>query len=1357
VPQSSQDHTLAARVSVRVVDGASEVVGAGFLIGPDLVATCAHVVAAAIGADAYTAAAPSEEIRLDFPLLGESAIAVVHRWVPIEYDGTGDIAVLRVLGRPPVGTRMPPLRRIDQLWGDPFRVLGFPAGLVDGVWSTGQIRGAQGTRWFQLQTSVGDQPIVEGFSGAPVWHEGTGAVVGMTVASDRSETTTTAYLIPIEQILGTDPELLPCPYRGLEPFDEQHAEFFFGRDDDIAALVDAVAAHPLVTVAGPSGVGKSSLVRAGLIPRLRAAGYRIALLRPVPRQPVGPALSAELEDGEPAADVVLVVDQFEELAATAPEAARELLERVGELVRAPAPIKAVLTLRSATLDDVMAPQVAGLLSAGTVFLPPMARDQLRTAIVAPAERAPGLSFETGLIDRILDDAAAEPGQLPLVESLLTELWNRRDGGYLTLEAYQRAGGVAGVIANHAEAVIADFTDPDDESRLRRLFTALAAPDREGRFVRTPLSWADLAPDLRPLVQRLAAGRLLVIERTAGGAEHVQLAHQALVAHWPRLRDWLTEDRDFLAWRAQLDQQRERWEATDRDDGGLLRGTALAAAREWLPARSADVSAAGQEYVRRSHARQRREVRRWRLVTAVLGVLVLAAGALSVVTTISRNEVGERLRLANAELIAQSALTNELADPVTATALALAAWRADPHNTTAQTAMLRMSMAMRSADQVFPAVVDEPVPGFGSSEDGDTIVVREGPGIVVLTGARGTALQRWVVPDVPPGLDRYILSTDGRHLAAIGESREVYVWDVAARRGPALVESAAGRVDPVTVSISSDSRRLHWLADTPAGTELVIRNIAGNRPVSHGLGPITDDRVTGVFLTADPRVAIEVANADDGLPGRVTARSLIDGSVMADFPPDTALTGGDLTLSCAPDTGSQAVVRSAITGQELRRVDLLTQQCTDKYLRDRQSADGPYLMEPRAATKVRDSDVYRITALHDGRTFDLTAPPSSLWTQNIPISNLARTALASDDRVDVLLPSGTSIMRLRGVADTGGVLPNTPWAVGLSSDQRFQVAISPDSYAVLEPGTRNVLGSLQRAALQVQGEQHELVDSDRLTIRTKAGDYWAYVEYGLPSLSVIDHYATTPADGEEPPDNIAISATVDHVAFMARGLIGVFDRNTGKPVGAPIRLADNPERGMYFATAQPKLDLRPGAAGQVAVVGPDAVELWNPVTGVREGAIRLPRTITSEIVVDSTGTRAALGGVDSVHVLDLERQIMLTEPLLLTSPSILKGFTEDGNIAVLLQLDDDEYGLSIWNPSTRREVGPLRLSAVHDIGSTRTHGGQLMAYGLEGALPLMLQLTPTAWSEQLCRITNRAFTDVERALIPEGTGVDSPCA
>jgi hypothetical protein len=112
-------------------------------------------------------------------------------------------------------------------------------------------------------------------------------------------------------------------------------------------------------------------------------------------------------------------------------------------------------------------------------------------------------------------------------------------------------------------------------------------------------------------------------------EVVELAHQALIEHWPRLRDWLEQDRAFLAWRAQTDQQRERWESAGRDDGALLRGSALVAAGEWVPARDAEVAAPTREFVGRSVARQRRDVPRVRVVVAVLAVLALAAGTLAV--------------------------------------------------------------------------------------------------------------------------------------------------------------------------------------------------------------------------------------------------------------------------------------------------------------------------------------------------------------------------------------------------------------------------------------------------------------------------------------------------------------------------------------------------------------------------------------------------------------------------------------------------------------------------------------------------------------------------------------------------------
>jgi hypothetical protein len=140
---------------IRNEDG---VVGGGFLVGPDLVVTCAHVVADALGASPYSPSPPDAPVQLDFPLLTNGADptrsgrGVVVRWVPVAEDGGGDLALLR-LSVPPPGVHVPPLRRIDRLWDHGFSVLGFPAGHPGGVWSRGLIRGEQGTRWFQLQTT----------------------------------------------------------------------------------------------------------------------------------------------------------------------------------------------------------------------------------------------------------------------------------------------------------------------------------------------------------------------------------------------------------------------------------------------------------------------------------------------------------------------------------------------------------------------------------------------------------------------------------------------------------------------------------------------------------------------------------------------------------------------------------------------------------------------------------------------------------------------------------------------------------------------------------------------------------------------------------------------------------------------------------------------------------------------------------------------------------------------------------------------------------------------------------------------------------------------------------------------------
>lgn len=1383
------DQSLAARVVVRVLDRGGAPVGAGFLAGPDLVATCAHVVADALGADPY-GPPPTATVHLDLPLFVDPAAArpaldaEVLRWQPIQPDGSGDIAILRVRGPLPAGARMPPVRRVDRLWGHGFRVLGFPEGLADGVWATGLIRGEQGTRWFQLQAAPGEEPVVGGFSGSPVWDEESGAVVGMTVAADASGTTTTAYLLPIDQVLGVDPELLPCPYQGLAPFGEEHAAFFFGRERDIETLSAAVAEHPLVAITGPSGAGKSSLVRAGLLPRLRTGGARVVEVVALPGTSAVDALVAALPAtpdsrprlGDPAQRpaalhdlatslaqpcTVLLVDQFEEVAATEPDTARELLTLVGELVSALPreddgwPVRAVLTLRSATIDEVVVPRFAALLGAGTVLLPPMERGQLREAIVAPAERAPGLTFEPGLVDRILDDAAAEPGQLPLVESLLTELWGRRAGGMLTVEAYERAGGVAGVVATHAEEVVAGVGDDADGLQLRRLFTSLAAPDRDGRFVRRPQRIADLAADLHPLVAPLVAGRLIVVEQIGGDGDRIQLAHQALIAHWPRLRDWLTQDRDFLSWRDGLEQQRDRWETAGRDDGALLRGSALAVAQEWLPARTGDVSPAAREFVDRSRARQRREVRRWRVVTAVLAVLVLVAGTFGAVAVTSRNQVSAQLRLANAEILGQAALQRIGADPVTAAALALTAWQADPTNPTVRSALARLTMATQSVEAVYPDLTEQPFGVFGTSSHGMTVAIREDDRrIAVFYGIPAGSVDRWEVPGVPPGSSAARLSTDGHVLVVPDPAGGLAIWDLVARTGPMRIDDPAVLpVDAGSLRLSPDGRRLTGLIPSRDGKfDLVVRDIARGTALPHRLNPIQEPTLAELEPTLDPDIVLEALQEPDG---RIRAVSLSDGTVHFEHA-SHSLIAGPFVLTCAPDDPRAVLVRAAESGADRQRIGLLA-PCTRDYLKSHVSADQLHLVEARTADRERDVDLFRITSLADGPAFELAAPPD---TRAAATEQNTMTLTAVVPRPDggrtVLLPRARSLVVLR--AEPAPRLPSTPETMVLSSDERYEVALLGDRMTVLDASTQLPVAETPLAAPPDGSNFIEV--SDAVGVLSSAPRRRDYAEYAIPSLTPTRRTDLGLFPDPPIPTEPVMRTTPERLVLLTDGLVYTWDRRTGDILGAPMFLATTPARTQRLLENR-EIAARPGPVPQVAVgTGIDQIELWNPVTGVQDGVLHTsPARSAIDMSYDLTGTRLIVLGQDlTLQLWDVDRREPASRPIAVTSLGIPQGLDADGYLAIVEPTAvPDVHQLTFWDVSTGRQSGSVRISTAYPGNEPLTGDGTRLRFSAkDGALPIAFPLTAAQWVEHLCRFTDRHFTGEERNLMPAGVDVERPC-
>ncbi|QYN33423.1 trypsin-like peptidase domain-containing protein [Pseudonocardia sp. DSM 110487] len=1331
------------------------VVGGGFVVGPDLIATCAHVVAEAVDADPYAPEAPTATVRVDFPLTGDDAPvpleAVVERWAPIRDDGTGDVALLRLTA--PAPARVPPVRRIARLWGHDFRVLGFPDGGTDGVWTSGRIRGEQGTRWFQLHTGAGEPRVEPGFSGAPVWDTASGAVVGMTVAAIRGDTTQAAYLIPIDAVFALDQELVPCPYPGARPFDTEHAAYFHGRDDDIERLADATSRLPLVAVAGPSGVGKSSLVRAGLLPRLLAGGTPVVECR-LDVDPVGNLVSA-VADAVPG--TVVVLDQFEELATLAPETAGALLDEV--IARtSTGRIRAVLTLRWTAFER-LDPRLTAALDEATVLVTPLDRAGLREAIVGPAEQAPGLSFEEGLVDRILDDAGTEPGQLPLVSALLADLWDHRDDGRATLRGYLECGGVAGALAQHADRVVDSLQA--DEPTLRRLFTALAEPGRDGRFVRRPVLLRDLPPEQRALAEALAGRRLLVVTR-----DTVELAHQALVEHWPRLRDWLTADREFLSWLAGLQERRRRWESGGRDDGALLRGAPLAAAVEWVESRADDVAAADQDYVRLGVAMARRRMRRRRVVTAVLAVLLLVIGSLSVLAVQRRDVLAGQLATANAGIIGREALARVPTDPALAAQLALAAWRADPGHPAARDALARTYLGLHTAEAEFADLSPEPIESMVVR--GDTALLYTAPHPVVLTGLSGPAPQRHELTDLPPGSGTPILSPDGRRLAVTLTDRPVV-----------LLRDLTGQL-PVRELPGTPGTSLSLPVFAPGGDVLMWGVVSASQEVSvqlwdlrrdaeivNRLGTLPSDVRAG-WPTDDPgRVLLRHGTfGQDGT--RLVVRSVADGSEVATLPPDTGVApdGGALVrIDHDPEFRMPAtvVVDPPVGAAPTRRLTAGDVNVSWSRL----SADGGWFLERQPAGAGGDYHVLRLTDLGTGEVRQVIIPP-------VPERDAATSAdqevagatslgvVSAGGRTSVLLAQGTSVLRFATEPLPSAEEPprRTTVSLGTTVLAQYETGI-----AIWDRHTGQRLGVVSGLDRRFRGPVY---DEDSLWIMTPVPGAWEIGHYEMPTLRPIATFRIPerrPADvqglvGGSPIDLVPDG---DHVVISHGGWLSAHDRTTGHPLGSPVRLGGSPEEIAYttaFALVWP----RPGHPGQVAVnVARGGIQLWEMPSG------RLVRTIETISeqgpVFDPSGSRMALpNGEHAIEVWDVDQGVLVRPPIAQPEQATyVVAFQPDGYLMVRAGPGArDPVRLASIELASGRQAGVMRLALTDDVGAFNPEDQSAglrvnSAYGVRQPNPPELRIAAGGWRDALCAVIDRPFTQSERALLPPDSDPTPPCS
>ncbi|MDG5804698.1 hypothetical protein P9869_18895 [Streptomyces ossamyceticus] len=656
-----------------------------------------------------------------------------------------------------------------------------------------------------------------------------------------------------QEVNRADPEPLEpasAPYRGLARFEPGDRHLFFGRDQMLDQLGRLVCEHRFAVLFGPSGSGKSSLLRAGLVPRLQEelAGRRspavLRILTPgaKPATTYGHLLSPAPDGPES----WVIVDQFEEVFTLCSDS-RERSHFIELLLAARAPDSALRVLVAVRADFYARcadhPDLARALNEAGLLLCPMTAEELREAVVKPAQSA-GCLVERPLTARLVEEVQAEPGGLPMLGHVLLETWRRRKGRMLTVAGYEAAGGLNGAIAATAEEVYGGLS-PDQARAARHLLLRMVVPGQGTPDTRRPLPHEELSqcPAGQVVAERLTRARLLTADQ-----DGVQLAHEALISCWPRLHAWIEEDRERLRHQRALTEAARAWRENGRCSGALYRGAQLARAEELFPDSAAHPALTAQErdFLGASLEGRRAEVRaaarisrRHRILTGSLSA-ALAIALLTAFAVWREHDDNMRRRTQDAaRRVAGVADALRTTDPRAALLLGAASWR------TAQLPETRRAL-LGSLAQPESDVFTDPTPG-----------------------------------DLP----RRLLTDAGRTLVSADEGTW-RSWDVATHRRTGTGRLPQGRVVAagpyarVLAIIEADGTRL-W--DTALG-----RWTAGSRVLPSEMDVrLTDD---GRAYLASDRDRLWLGSVDDGrtlfearVPGATATAVSTDGRYAAACP------------------------------------------------------------------------------------------------------------------------------------------------------------------------------------------------------------------------------------------------------------------------------------------------------------------------------------------------------------------------------------------------------------------------------------------------------------------------------------------